>query len=326
MGDKVLSQDEMDALMDGVSSGKVEVQSGTGTHAADVYDYAIPARNQIRRGSLPRLEHLNRQLARRLERSLMRQLRVETKVTVRAIETLHFETVCDSFPVPPLLALIALKPLPGPALIFIDPPLINSLVDRYFGGANGGERVGEREAYTPGELRVSEIVITRFLEIMKEVWRPVIDLQPEHVQSESDLTQVQLAAPNDPVVKCEFSVEPGESLGRVQLILPMETLLPVFDSLDGAERTGGDTRDEAWAEMLRQHILEAIVEVTSDIGETELSLARVAELAPGDIIPINSPKTVTLSVGDTALLRGEFGVSRGRNAVRTEAWFAASSD
>ncbi len=326
MGEKVLSQDEMDALMDGVSSGKVEVQTGSGVQEADVHDYEIPARNQIRRGSLPRLDHLNRQLARRLERSLMRQLRVETRVTVRAMETLRFETVCDGFASPPLLSLIALKPLEGPALMFIDPPLINACVDRYFGGMSGKECRGEREGYTPGEIRISEIVVARFLELMKELWRPLIELEPEHTQTESDLTQMQIAAPNDPVVRCEFSVEPGDTVGRIQLILPMETLAPIFDSLDGAERGVGDAGDDAWAEYLRRHLLDSVVELTSDIGETELTLARVAELSPGDIIPINSPRNVILSVGGTPLLNGDFGVSRGRNAVRARLWLSTQDD
>ncbi|WP_405222737.1 flagellar motor switch protein FliM [Lentisalinibacter sediminis] len=326
MSEKVLSQDEMDALMDGVSSGKVEVQTDTGPLDAEVYDYEIPARNQIRRGSLPRLDHLNRQLARRMERTLMRQLRVETRVVTRTIETLRFETVCDGFPTPPLLMLLGMKPLTGPALMFLDPPLINALVDRYFGGANGNECRSDREGYTPGEVRISEIVMSRFLENMKEVWRPVLELEPEIVQTESDLQQLQVAAPNDPVVKCEFGVEPGESSGRIQLILPLETILPVFDSLDGAERSGGNDQDEVWSGMLREHVLASVVELTTGIGDKELSLGNVARLAPGDIIPINSPKTVTLSVGDTPVLQGEFGLSRGRNAVRTGVWVAARKD
>src|SRR6056297_2086136 len=242
MSEKVLSQDEMDALMDGVSSGKVEVQTDTGTLDAEVYDYEIPARNQIRRGSLPRLDHLNRQLARRMERTLMRQLRVETRVVTRTIETLRFETVRDGFPTPPPLMLLAMKPLSGPALMFLDPPLINALVDRYFGGANGNECRSDREGYTPGEVRISEIVMSRFLENMKEVGRPVLELEPEIVQTESDLQQLQVAAPNDAVVKCEFGVEPGESSGRIQLILPLDTIQPVFDSLDGAERSAATRR------------------------------------------------------------------------------------
>jgi flagellar motor switch protein FliM len=326
MSEKVLSQDEMDALMDGVSSGKVEVQTGTGTLDAEVHDYEIPARNQIRRGSLPRLDHLNRQLTRRVERSLMRQLRVETRVLPRTIETLRFETVCDAFPAPPLLMLLTMKPLSGPALLFVDPPLINTLVDRYFGGANGTDCRGEREGYTPGEVRITEIVMNRFLENMKEVWRPVIELEPEIVQTESDLQQLQVAAPNDPVVKCEFGVEPGESTGRIQLILPLETIQPIFDSLDGAERSGGDAQDEVWSGLLREHVLASVVELTAFIGDRELSLGDVVQLAPGDIIPINSPKTVTLSVDETPVLQGEFGVSRGRNSVRTGVWVAARKD
>jgi flagellar motor switch protein FliM len=49
--------------------------------------------------------------------------------------------------------------------------------------------------------------------------------------------------------------------------------------------------------------------------ETEITMRELLQMKPGDVLPIEMPKTATLRSGSRPLLRGKFGRSRGYNAV-----------
>ncbi len=44
-------------------------------------------------------------------------------------------------------------------------------------------------------------------------------------------------------------------------------------------------------------------------------MRELLQMKPGDILPIEMPKTAMLRSGPSLLLRGKFGLSRGYNAV-----------
>ena len=71
-----------------------------------------------------------------------------------------------------------------------------------------------------------------------------------------------------------------------------------------------------WSSALRDDVCDAPVALRTVMAETRLSLGELVDLKAGDIIPIELPSTVRVFAGDSVVLEGTFGVSRGYNAVK----------
>jgi flagellar motor switch protein FliM len=66
---------------------------------------------------------------------------------------------------------------------------------------------------------------------------------------------------------------------------------------------------------LRAQLEHTELDLTTVFLETAVSMRELLQMKPGDILPIEMPKTATLRSGSRPLLRGKFGLSRGYNAV-----------
>jgi flagellar motor switch protein FliM len=68
--------------------------------------------------------------------------------------------------------------------------------------------------------------------------------------------------------------------------------------------------------MLAAHLADASLEVRAVLTEVEITLGELTSLKPGDVLPIDQPRDVTLYAGSEPLYAGKFGVSRARNALK----------
>jgi flagellar motor switch protein FliM len=75
-------------------------------------------------------------------------------------------------------------------------------------------------------------------------------------------------------------------------------------------------RDESWNRTLRAEIEEAEVELVPVLGHTTLTLGRLVDLKPGDVIPCDFDGEVTLLAEGVPVLRGGLGISRGQQAIK----------
>jgi flagellar motor switch protein FliM len=83
---------------------------------------------------------------------------------------------------------------------------------------------------------------------------------------------------------------------------------------EGLKTVSAETRHR-WEKSLRAQLEDAQLALNTIFLETEITVRELLELKPGDILPIEMPKTATLCAGSRPLLRGKFGRSRGYNAV-----------
>ena len=87
MTDPVITDDEKDALLDGISNGEVEVHSNNGPTYAEVKNFQIGPRSKLVTNSYPRLQGLNRQFANQMSKQVEQLLNAESAVTFKAVDT-----------------------------------------------------------------------------------------------------------------------------------------------------------------------------------------------------------------------------------------------
>jgi len=145
----LLSQDEIDALLHGVSSSDIDTDGEDGLESGEARSYDFTNQDRIVRGRMPTLEMINERYARLFRISLFNLLRRSAEISVGGVQTLKFSEYVHSLFVPTSLNMVRIKPLRGTALFVLDPKLVFMVVDNYFGGDGRFHAKIEGREFTP---------------------------------------------------------------------------------------------------------------------------------------------------------------------------------
>jgi flagellar motor switch protein FliM len=325
MTDKVLTDDEKSALLDGVSSGAVEVHSSDGPKYADVKPFELPKRSVIRTNSFPRLQLLNQQFADRMERYAESNLHCNVRISASGIRLQPFAECIARDTGEPAVCTFTAEPLDGHALVFVDTDVVSNLVEGFFGGSNDAPASRRGTSLTAGELSVCKLFCTALLSTVQEVWEPVIELVTETVSLDVGTEIVTAIAESDPVLATQFDIEFAGGQGSFGIYWPhsmITSLMPVFD---GQKRERDAAEDARWQRVIRARLPDANITLSGSVGHARLPLKNLATLKPGDVIDIDSPRSATVFAKDVAVMHGLFGVLAGRNAIEANGWIAGGA-
>jgi flagellar motor switch protein FliM len=296
-----ISDEEVSALLEKSS-----------TETVRPYDFSA---QRINRMQLPLLEVVSKSFAERAGASLSALLGRDASMQFTALESAKSADLQAALPVPASLVVVRLKPLPGTAFVSVEPDLLLTLLDGFFGGS-GRANTDPSAAIAPAAQRFLALLLRSFSAALTAAWAPVTPVELELVKQETNPRLVQLGAANESLMVLKFTVEFGARSGRIDWLLPEALLAPVRETLAG---DGGQTplrKQEAWAPVLTAALKDAEVDTRAVLAQAQISLRELVRLSPGDIIPIEAPQQVTLFAGDVPLYHGRFGVSQGRNALK----------
>jgi flagellar motor switch protein FliM len=312
---KILNQDEIDALIHGVDQGAVSTESVPVDGEVRNYDF----QNQMRivRGRMPTLEMINERFARLFRTNLYTLLRRSPEVAVNPIEMKKFSEYVHTLHVPTSLNMVRIHPLRGTALILLEPRLVFSIVDNFFGG-NGRHSKIEGRDFTATEQRVIHMVLKNAFSDLREAWSHVANIEVEYLQSELNPAFANIVSPSEVVVITSFHVELEGGGGDVHVTRPYSMIEPLREQLDSGMTSDRIEHDERWAHSMKEEIDDAEVEVTTILGRCQVSLATLLNFKAGDILPCDFSGKVTVLAENVPVFRGSFGVSRGQQAVKVE--------
>ncbi|MDE2338955.1 MAG: flagellar motor switch protein FliM [Gammaproteobacteria bacterium] len=313
--EKILDQAEIDALLHGVDTGAVSTEPQVAPGEARNYDFA----NQVRivRGRMPTLEMINERFARLHRVSLYNLLRRAPEVAVGPVQIKKFSEFVHTLHVPTSLNLVRFNPLRGTALIVLDPKLVFSVVDNFFGGTGRHAKIEGRE-FTATEQRIIHLVLRSVFADLHEAWSHVADLQLEYLQSEINPHFANIVSPSEIVVVTSFHIELDGAGGNLHVAMPYAMIEPLREVLDAGVASDRMEKDERWMQSLREEMEDAELALTTLVGHTQVSLAELLNLKAGDILPCDFTGKVTMIAEDVPVFRGSLGTSRGHQAVKIE--------
>lgn len=312
----LLSQDEIDALLNGVEGGDVETGNDEPLPPGTVLSFDFTQQDRIVRGRLPTLEMVNDRFTRYFRTGLFSFLRKTCEVSVLGVKMLKFSEYVHSLSLPSNLNLIRIKPLRGTALAVFEPRLVFSVIDNFFGGDGRYHARIEGREFTSTENRVIQIMLAEFFTAMTEAWAPVLPLEFEYQSSEINPQFANIVSPTETVVVCRFNIELDGGGGEVHLTFPYAMIEPIRTQLDAGVQSDRADRDGRWTETLHEEVLDAEVEISSLLLESQMTIGDFLHLRPGDVIPVQLPELVTVYAEDVPIFRGRYGQSSGFNAVR----------
>jgi flagellar motor switch protein FliM len=301
-----ISDEEVAALLEknGAENGRAD--------AVRAYDFGA---QRINRMQLPLLEIVSKSFAERCSVSLSGLLGRDASLQFSSMESAKCADVQAALPLPASLAVVRLKPLPGFAFVSVEPALLLTLLDGFFGGS-GRATADSQAAIAPAAQRFLALMLRSFTADLTAAWSPAAAVELELVKQETNPRLVQMGGANDSLVVLKYTVEFGARSGCIDWLLPDSLLAPIREILSGDAGAAPVRKHEAWAPAISSALQDAQLDTRAILAEAQISLRELVKLSPGDIIPIEAPQQVTLLAGDIPVYRGRFGVSQGRNALK----------
>ena len=314
-GEKILDQAEIDALIHGMDSGAVNTEAPPSPGEVRQYDF----QNQMRivRGRMPTREMINERFARLFRVSLYNLLRRSPEISVSPVAIKKFSEYVHTLHVPTNLNLVKINPFRGSALIVFDPKLVFAVVDNFFGGTGRHAKIEGRE-FTATEQRIIHMMLRSVFADLHEAWSHIFSIEIEYLQSEINPHFANIVSPSEIVVITTFHVELDGGGGELHVTMPYAMIEPLREILDSGMASDRVEKDDRWNVCLREEIEDADVELSTHLGETNVTIGELLNLKAGDILNCDFTGKVLVRVEDVPMFRGTFGVSRGQQAIKLE--------
>lgn len=292
---KILAQDEVDALLRGLTGGDIESETQVEEDTSGVVPFDLANQDRIIRGRMPVLEIVNDRFARLCTNALSNMVRKRVELNPLFIDMTKFGDFMRSLPVPTSINIFKMDPLRGNALAIVDARLVFALVENFFGGQGSQPKIEGRE-FTPIEQAIVDKVIKIVLENMEDSWRPVHDVSFELVRSEINPQFAAIVPPSDVVVVISFEVELENAIGALTICLPYATIEPIRSKLHASFQTERLEIDHVWVSRLKDRLMETPVELRVHFGNAKLTGNQLLRLKVGDVIMLDKDVEELLGV------------------------------
>ena len=284
---KILSQEEVDTLLRGLTGGEIEAESEILEDDSGIVPFDLSNQDRIIRGRMPVLEIINDRFARLATNAMANAMRKRVDVNPISIDMSKFGDFMRSLPVPTSINIFKLDPLRGNAILVVDSRLVFALVENFFGGAGSQPKVEGRD-FTPIEQAIIAKVVKIALANLEDAWRPVHEVHVELIRSEINPQFAAIVPPSDVVVVVTFEVELENAIGSMIACLPYATIEPIRSKLYASFQSERLEVDHAWISRFKERLMETPVEVVVELGKTQLSGRQLLSLKEGDIILLDT--------------------------------------
>ncbi len=314
---KILSQDEIDALLSGLDEGEIDTSPKQEAPSEEVVPFDFANYTISAKVKMPGLEVVNDQFSRGFRSGLSSMLRQMVDTSTVPIELEKFRDFIKRIPVPASLHIFKMEPLRGHAIFMIESRLVFFLVERFLGGSGKGTAKVEGREFTPIEQRLIRRVVNLALQELEKAWRNFVPIKTRYVRSEINPQFARIVQPDENVVVCKFELDLEDLTGEIAFCLPMAMLQPIKQKLYTPFQTE-EMMDPFWRKQLEEIIRSVEVEVVVPLGQVEITGQELLDMAVGDVIQLDHPidePLLALIEGRPKLL-GQPGVYRGQKAFQ----------
>lgn len=317
--EKILSQEEIDALLRGMENGDVNTAPERADRAG-IRQYDFTNQDRIIRGRMPTLEIINDHFCRLFRNSLSSALRKTIDVSSRGIEMKKFGEFIKTLPVPSSLHVFRMDPLRGYAILALEAKLVFTLLDVFFGGSGKTAYRVEGRDFTAIESRLIHKVATMIFSDMEKAWNVVHPITFQHVRSEINPQFVSIVPPSDLVINITFGVELEQFTGLITACIPYAIIEPIKSRLYSGFQSDQLEADHTWISRFLDRLQAAEVEVKVELGRTKVMVQDLLRWKEGDIFSLNQEVSdpLIVQIQGVSKFTGKPGVCRGNKAILIE--------
>ncbi|MDD6490845.1 MAG: flagellar motor switch protein FliM [Firmicutes bacterium] len=315
---EVLSQNEIDNLLAALSSGELDVEQmqESGDRQVKDYDFKRPAK--FSKEHLRTLEIIYEHYGRLISTNLPVYLRKNIQVSVASSETVTFSEFTNALSNPVILGIVDFRPLTGNIIIELSPNLGFAMIDRMLGGQ--GVPLEKNRDFSEIEMTILQKLMVICMQLMREPWRNVLDINPMMERIETNAQFAQVIAPSDMIAIVSMNVKIGDAEGFMNICLPYFTLEDVMDKLNTKYWFSTMQKDDKmdYEEHIESLIKRVDVPIKAILGKSQVSVSDFLNLQPGDIIRLDArvDSELDVFVGNIKKFTALPGSSKDNYAVR----------
>lgn len=316
---EVLSQSEIDALLQALSSGEVdvkEIQEVESSTKIKKYDFRNP--QKIAKDQLRTLEIIHENFGRLFQTFLSGYLRAPVKISILTVDQFAYSEFSNAISNPAFLSIIDFSPLNGQILMDISTNVVYAILDRLLGG--DGTEKQEVRAFTEIELSLLDNMMVKVMPLIQEAWSNVIQLKPKLDKIEINPQFAQIVPPNETIALVTMNIEVGSTEGMLNICVPHLVIEPILDKLSTKYWFSTAQKDLSEKEMqvIRQRMLDTRVPVKVELGSTRVRIQDVLDLQKGDVIKLDRgiDDMAKVRIGSQVKFLGDIGVSRNKMAIK----------
>jgi len=295
MAEKILSQDEVEALLQGMSGGEVETEQDEGP-AGGTRQYDLTNQERIIRGRMPGLEIINERFTRFFQASISSFLKRDVDVTPTSVGVPKFGELMRKIPLPSSINILKMDPLRGLVLLILDTKFVYRLIDLYFGGAGQTYVKIEGRNFTLIEERIIRKVVDLMIADIEKSWKSLVPIKIRHMRSEINPQFATIVAPTEVVVTTTFKIEIEDLGGDLFIGLPYPTIEPIREKLYGGFQSDQLEENRKWMDRFAEQLTECRLETIAEIGRASLTIGDVVDLSVGDVIMLDKKVSDDLEI------------------------------
>jgi flagellar motor switch protein FliM len=317
MSESFLSQEEVDALLEGVTgeSQKVEAEA---PNTDKVRGYNLSNQERIVRGRMPTMEVVNERFSRNLRLGLFNFIRRSPEISVGAVKAQKYSAFLRDLVVPTNFNVMAVRPLRGNGLVVCEPTLLFGVIDSLFGGNGKFQTRIEGRDFSPTEQRVITRLVDVVSEEYKKAWAGVYPLELAYQRSEMQPQFATVATPSEIVVTTSFSLEIGDITGSLHICIPYSTLEPIRDVLYSTVQGDAMEVDRRWIRLLTHEIQAAELQLVGELATTDATVEQLLAMKVGDFLELERAPSIQAKVEGVPLFECQYGTHKGKYALRID--------
>ncbi len=318
MEEKILSQEEIDALLAGLAEGKIETEPEKKVDVGEVKpfdfrNYTISARLRI-----PGLEVVNEQLIRSLRMHISTILREAIDIHSLPLYMERFKDFLNRIPVPTSIHIFKLEPLKGQSLLVIDATLAYLFIERFLGGERKHVKVEGRE-FTSIEQKLIKKVVNIIFNELEKAWRNIIPVKAKYIRGEVNPQFARVLMPEETVIVSGYNIELETVSGKILFCYSLNTLQPFKEKLYSPYQSE-EYIDLAWRKSLEKYVLSSEIDLSAILGKTIITLEDLLNLEEGDVIVLDKKveEPVEIYIEGIPKILGKLGVFKNHMAVQVQ--------
>ena len=317
MSESFLSQEEVDALLEGVTGESQKLVEEV-AQSGEVRPYNISSQERIVRGRMPTMEIVNERFARNLRLGLFNFIRRSPEISVGPVTVQRYSAFLRELAVPTNFNIVALRPLRGNGLVVCEPALVFGVIESLYGGIGKFQTRIEGRDFSATEQRVINRMVDVITSEYKKAWTGIYPLQLDYQRSEMQPQFANIATPSEIVVSTSFQLEIGEITGAIHICMPYATLEPIRDVLYSSTQGDSIEVDRRWVNVLTQEIQAAQVVLVAELAHAEATVEQLIAMKPGDFIELDKPTRVQAKVDGVPLFDCQYCTHNAKYALKIE--------
>lgn len=320
---EILSQSQIDELLNNLSSGDVNIQELEVTEKkVKEYDFRSP--KKITKETIKLLQGIYENYCRIITSRLTSMLRLTCDVTVEQVEESIFHEYNNALDDYVLMGLIDVKypdktTSDSQILMEVSKPLSFVIIDRLLGGI--GEEYENIRDYTDIELSLLGNMLKQLIKSMGSTWENTLEIETELSKIETNSRFVQSINYNDTVVIIILNVTVNQSSGKITICIPSSILDEILKKASVFSKTNNKKSDQSIEEQ-KAAIMDSIrtskLTVTGVLGKSQATLQDILSMQIGDLIILNKNinSDVDVNVDGEKWFEGKWGTRKNKGVIK----------